>query len=248
MDLTSLGIFLLIVAFGSYVQASTGFALGLIVIGAVTLLDLAPIALTATVLNILALILSISVLWRQHYEVHWKTVRSMGVGIVPGVALGLALLHALSDSAPVLLKSVLGIVILTAGVVLMLRPHPRRTLAPTPMGAITGLAGGILGGLFSTAGPPIVFFLYRQPLEITVIRSTLLMVFAVNGATRLVLNTLCGDLTLEVATLTALAIPMVLIAGRYGARLTQRIPAIAMRRFAFGLLVVLGASLLVPGK
>jgi hypothetical protein len=55
MSSPELLLFIVIAGLGSFVQALSGFALGLIVLGSVTLLQLAPIPFTAAVISMISL-------------------------------------------------------------------------------------------------------------------------------------------------------------------------------------------------
>ena len=44
---------------------------------------------------------------------------------------------------------------------------------------------GVMGGMFSTAGPPLVYHFYRQPMSLVMVRETLVTVFAVNAVVRI---------------------------------------------------------------
>lgn len=246
MDLPGLAAFLAIIAVGSFVQALSGFALSLIVLGAVTVLNLAPIAFTAAVVSIVSLLNGLLVLREQYRDIHWKILVLIGIGLVPGVALGLEILHHLGEYSPDLLKNILGAVLLSAGFLLTLNPHPHTTMAKPHWNLWVGISGGILGGMFSTSGPPIVFYLYRQPLAILVVRSTLLAIFVVSTIARIGFLGLNQELGTDVLQVGLLAFPVVLITARLGARQTERMPPLLMRRFAFGLLMALGLFLLVP--
>jgi len=246
MSPSDLTVFILIAALGSFVQALSGFAMGLIVLGSVTLLQLAPIPFTAAVISIISLVNGGWVLARHPRDIHWPSVVWITAALVPAVALGLALLAHLDASMPVLLRRLAGAAILGAGVVLMLRPHPRARPAGRIANLVSGALGGLLGGLFSTAGPPVVFHLYRQPWPSVRIRSTLLTVFVLSTLARITLQSSRGELRFSmVETALYCALPVVL-AAQWGARLAPRIGPLPMRRFAFTLLALTGAGLLLP--
>lgn len=248
MDPAGLAAFLAIIAVGSYVQALSGFALGLIVLGTVTVLDLASIAFTATVINIVSLLNGLWVLHRHYRDIHWKILFLICIGLVPGVAVGLEILRHLDANSPAMLKNILGCVLLGAGLVLTFNPHPRTTMAKAHWNLWAGLSGGILGGLFSTAGPPIVFHLYRQPLAVLIIRSTLLAIFTVSTTSRIAFLGLNQELRSDVLQVGLAAFPIVLATAHFGVRHAAHVPPLFMRRLAFGLLTVLGLFLLVrPG-
>lgn len=248
MELPVFVAFLAIIAVGSFIQALSGFALGLTVLGVVTVLDLAPIAFTAAVISIVSLLNGLWVLRKQHQEVHWKILLLIGAGLMPGVAVGLEILDHLDTHSPVMLKAILGCMLVIAGFLLSLNPHPRATVAKPHWNLWVGVSGGILGGMFSTAGPPIVFYLYRQPLAIPVIRSTLLAVFTVSTIFRIAFLGLDQELPPEALQMGLAALPIVMLTAHLGAKSTSRIPPLLMRRFAFGLLLILGLLLLArPG-
>src|SRR5690606_40456400 len=75
----------------------------------------------------------------------------------------------------------------------------------------TGMIGGIMGGLFSTAGPPIIWQMYRQPLTHVMVRSTLVAVFFINAVARLALVFASTGISVRVWLAAAGALPMVFL-------------------------------------
>ena len=246
MPVPELLTFVVLATLGSFVQALSGFALGLIVLGSVTLLQLAPISFTAAVISMISLVNGGWVLARHPRAIEWRSVGWTSLGLLPAVGVGLASLARLDSELPILLRHLLGLMILIAGVVLMLRPHPHARPSGPVSTLLSGVAGGLLGGLFSTAGPPVVFHLYRQPWSLSNIRSTLLTIFVLSTLVRIVWQSLRGELVwpmIEVALYCSLP---VLLAAHWGARLAPRIATTRMRRFAFALLALTGVGLLLP--
>lgn len=188
MNLESLIFFLIAVAFGSYVQTVTGFAIGLIVMGTVTAFDLAPIPFSANVVCVLAFWNGLVALRRNHATVDWQITRRVLIGAIPAMVGGIYLLTYLSQSTTSTIKLALGIVVIGGGCLLMLKPKVRKGLEPSWSFLISGFAAGSLGGLFSTGGPPLVYHLYRQPISINVIRTTLLAIFIFTSLARSVID------------------------------------------------------------
>ncbi len=246
MALPDMLAFVALAALGSFVQALSGFALGLIVLGSVTLLHLAPIPFTAAVISMLSLINGSWVLLRHPRHIQWRSVIWTATGLIPAVGLGLALLAHLDAELPGLLRRLLGLLILIAGLLLMLRPHPHTSASGRSATLLSGVAGGLLGGLFSTAGPPVVFHLYRQPWTLSAIRSTLLTIFLISTLVRITWQIARGELHWPMIEITVYCTLPVLLAAYWGARIAPRISAQSMRRFAFGLLAVTGVGLLLP--
>lgn len=246
MSLTELTVFIAIAALGSFVQALSGFALGLIVLGCVSLLQLAPISFTAAVISMISLVNGGWVLARHPRAIQWHSARWTLAGLVPAVGLGLALLARMDSEMPGLLRQLLGLVILAAGVLLMLRPHPRIEPSGKLSTLFFGTVGGVLGGLFSTAGPPVVFHFYRQPWTLSAIRSTLLTVFVLSTLVRISWQSARGELHWPMIEMALYCTLPVLLAAQWGARIAPRISPLHMRRLAFGLLALTGIGLLLP--
>ncbi len=246
MDTSSLIIFLTVVAIGSYIQTVTGFALGLVIMGAVTILGLAPVAFSAIVVSLLALVNSFLALLKEGDTIHWKSVRWIVAGLLPAVFLGLLLLDYLSAHSMYLLKTLLGGFIIISGLLLVYKPHPKPVIAPNSRFLAIGFIGGLFGGLFSTGGPPIVFHLYRQPMSVMVVRTTLLAIFVVATTLRIVYVGIGGGISWKVLELTLFCLPLVIVFTFLGKKFRPPFSDITMRRFAFVLLVFLGATLLIP--
>lgn len=246
MDSSALVIFLLVVAVGSYIQTVTGFALGLIVMGAVTVLGLAPVSFSAVVVSMLALVNSLLALRKSSHSVDWRIVRTVIAGLLPSVFVGLLLLQYLSAHWILLLKPLLGVVIISSGLFLFYKPQPRAVLAGASTTFAIGVVGGLFGGLFSTSGPPIIFHLYRQPLALQVVRTTLLAIFILAAIVRLTYVGIRGEITLPILQLGLYSLPLVIMFTTIGRRYRPPLSDLAMRRVAFGLLVLLGILLLLP--
>jgi hypothetical protein len=74
----------------AYVQTVSGFALGLIVMGAVGAFDLAPIAFTALVVSAISLVNVVSALWGRWHQVDRQILQIAAAAMVPAVLGGLA--------------------------------------------------------------------------------------------------------------------------------------------------------------
>ena len=229
----------------AYVQTVSGFALGLIVMGAVGAFHLAPIAFAALVVSMISLFNVLSALWGRWHDVHRPTLKAAAAAMIPGVLVGLALLDWLQSAWLEGLRGLLGGFILAAGLLLMLRPHPRPAPSPPWKASVWGAVAGLFGGLFSTAGPPIVYHLYREPIGIPVIRATLLAFFAVATLVRIGATGAAGAIDAAVLTWVAAGLPAVLLGTWLGRLFPPHLPDLAMRRIAFVLLAGLGSALLV---
>ena len=160
------------------------------------------------------------------------------------VALGVALLDLLGSTSLHWLRGLLGVCIVACAAMLLLQTKSRSTMSNPRSFVMVGVLSGILGGLFSSSGPPLVYHLYRQPLAAQVVRNCLLLAFAANAAARLVLIGASGQFSARAGLLSLCAMPVV-----YGVtRLNHRFPSKAspvVLRYAVAALLLLAGGILV---
>ena len=124
MELWSLGVFLLIVFIGSYVQAVAGFAMAMLIVaivGGLRLLDLPTLGAVVSLLTILNVFIAL----RGHtHEIHMGIFKWLALGQVPAIFVGLQLLHWLDGTTRWVLELCLGLFIMAGGLSMFLRPHP----------------------------------------------------------------------------------------------------------------------------
>lgn len=246
MDLANLIWLLLLAGAAAYVQTLTGFALGLLMMGGIGLLGLIPLPDAAVMVGILTLVNASQVLRKGWRDVAWPEFRLI---IGPSLVLLLAgylLLEYLAGTNLNGLRLALGLVIILASIQLSLQPHPQAERSPPLAFMVAGALGGFLGGMFSTAGPPLIYHLYRQPLSAASIRETLVLVFGINAVLRLALVGATGNIPHGAVWWSLLAIPVVMALTYAAKRWPPPLSPLAMRRVAFSLLLLSGLSLAVP--
>lgn len=234
-----------VIAIASYVQTVTGFGLGMIVMGAASGFDLAPVPVVAAVVSLLTLVNSAVALPGKMHLVDWPAARALLLGVLPSIVAGVMLLNYLNDSASTLLKFMLGGVIAYSGVVFALRPAQHAKRSPNRSFFVCGIFSGLAGGLFGMAGPPAIFHFYRQPMDLAVVRHMLLLVFAFTSSTRTLFLGVTGALTSDIWMLASMAALLVALATAAGRHYPPPLPPLTMRRIAFGILIVIGAGLMV---
>ena len=235
-------IFLIAIAIGAYTQTVTGFAMGLIIMGITASLQLAPISFIAAVISLTGLVNVMLAVYKDHHHINWQLIRSIMIGFIPSMLAGLLLLYYLDKTSTQLLQLILGIVIMLGGILLILKPHPNKKLAPSYRTLLAGVSSGIMGGLFSTSAPPLIYHLYKQPLTIPTIRSTLLLTFMIGSTARISVIGTQGFITKEMLLFALYSLPVVFLFTWLGKKHPPSLSDTNMRRLAFGLLIVLGIS------
>jgi uncharacterized membrane protein YfcA len=203
---------LLIAVFGVFAAALlrgfTGFGFGL---AAVPLLSLAlPPAKVVPFVVMLQVIVGVVGLRPAWRSCDWRAVRGLSPGLVLGIPIGVAILTAFRADA---VRFVIGGVILAS--VLLLWRGFRLPPRPSPvLTAAVGLVAGVMSGLASMGGPPIVVYLIALSHRVTVVRSSSIVYFMFAALLSLLLMVWKGLIDREILLWSLASVP-VLIAGNY---------------------------------
>lgn len=246
MSLIALTGFLLLTAVAAYAQTLTGFAFGLITMGGVGLTGLLSLPDAAMLVSVLTLVNAVQMLLKGWRDVAWRQCGLVMLTSLPFLVLGFFLLSWLADSRADLLRLALGGTIIFSSFQLARKPQPLDRESGPLSFLFFGSVAGVMGGMFSTSGPPVVYHFYRQPLPHVVVRETLVTIFAVNATFRTGLVITSGQIPAASTLAGLLAVPVVMmathLARRYPPPLTQR----AMRQIVFVLLFLSGVALAAP--
>jgi uncharacterized membrane protein YfcA len=237
---------LVLAGVAAYMQTLTGFAFGLIMMGGIGLSALMPLPEAAVLVGCMVLVNAAQVLARGWRDIAWPEFWPVIISSLATLAAGYWLLGVMASASIDWLKMVLGVIIIASSLQLALKPQPLTVRSSSASFAFFGAVAGLMGGLFSTAGPPLVYHLYRQPLPAISIRETLVAVFAVNAVIRLAMVAAAGDVPRGGFWWGLLCIPVVMIMTFAAKRWPPPLSALSIRRLAFSLLFLSGLSLAVP--
>ncbi len=232
------------IAFATYFQTVTGFGLGMIALGAASGFQLMPLGTAAVAVSLLTLLNSPLVLAGKLHHLDRRTLGALLLGMIPAIYGGVWLLDYLSRSASTLLQFLLGTAITAGCAVLAVKPVRRDRLSSPSANVAAGAFAGLFGGLFGFSGPPLVFHLYRQPLEQVVVRSTFVTMFACSAAIRVAAVGMQGGLDAQVWLTFAAATPLVVAATFLGRRYPPPLSPPNLRRLAFVAVGLMGAGLM----
>ncbi|KAB2703200.1 sulfite exporter TauE/SafE family protein [Brucella lupini] len=245
-SISAYAVFALLAFVAAYVQTLTGFAFGLLLMGSVAVSGLVPLPEAAIVISLLTLTNAGMVLARGWRDIAAKPFLLSLVGAIPMIVLGYALLTLLASTSLSILRTLLGTVIIVSSLQLIRRSSALEYQSHGIVFIIFGAFGGIMGGLFSTAGPPLVFQFYRQPLPHRVIRETLVAIFSLNSLFRLGLVAANGDWHNHALLWTLAGLPAVLVSTYLARRWPPALSARNMRLVVFLLLLFSGGALVLP--
>ncbi len=238
--------FLALTAAAAYAQTLTGFAFGLITMGGVGLTGLLSLADAAMIVSVLSMVNSVQMLMKGWRDVAWREFWLVMATSIPLLFVGYWLLEWLAGSRADLLRLILGVVIIVSSLQLARKPQPLPYRSGAGSFLFFGGIAGAMGGMFSTAGPPLVYHFYRQPMSLVMVRETLVAVFAVNAVVRIGLVAGSGDLPSGSTLSGLLAVPVVMGATHAARRWPPPVSPATMRRIVFVLLFLSGVSLCLP--
>lgn len=236
---------LIFLILASYIQASTGFAFALVVMSGVTAFDLAPIEVTAFVVSFLSLVnSSIGLQGRLWREVDKRALLLLLIPCMPATLLGVYLLAYFGETQLALLKFSLGACIVISSLAMLVKVSKAHQKTSKIAYALCGFISGLMGGMFAAFGPPMTFIMYRQNISLVTIRATLLMAFTFTSIIRLAFVLMSQDVSQQAYFLSALGIPVVILATLAVRYFPLPISTQRMRQLVYGILFSSGLSLM----
>lgn len=234
----------------SALQSATGFGFALL-LSPVLFAIYEPAHALGTVL-LLGAALNLLMLYAEgrRREIRWDEVLILVLGAVPGLAVGVLILDALSKPT---LQIVVGIAIVLATLAHVRRPAPglRRASVPSrrrSLGAGVGLLAGILTTTTGANGPPQMIWFHRSGATPSQLRDSLTAVFLALNALGALTLTLFGHEHLKFAVPTIAVLLVLTAAGHWvGRRVFERSDAERFHRVGIALILLAGLASIVIG-
>ena len=194
----------------SVLRGFTGFGFGL---AAVPLLSLGlPPAQVVPLVVTLQVVIGVAGLRTAAKSCDWRSVGLLVPGLVVGIPIGLLILTALPPN-PV--RLVIGVIVALSVVLIQrgirLPPNPSRLI-----GFGIGLISGIVSGLASMGGPPVVVFLLAMGHDPARMRATAIVYFMLSGCVSLIPMTIRGLITQDILIWTVASLPVLFGGSRLG--------------------------------
>ncbi|MEM7542775.1 MAG: sulfite exporter TauE/SafE family protein [Pseudomonadota bacterium] len=235
------------VLFSSYLQTIAGFGMGMILMAVIGASGSIPLPILTAVVSLISFA-NVTLSMKGHLDsIDWRILRWLIVGQLPAIVVGVSLITLLDRDWRWILEVLLGLFITAGSASMMIKPVSRPTVSTPSACVVAGFGGGILGGLFSASGPVLGWFVYRQPLAIEVIRSTLLCFFAIATMGRTAIVGLQGGLVADVWLFTATGLPLVFMGAWLGRWLPPKLSETNLKRGVFCFLFLIGGYILTRG-
>ena len=226
------------VGLGFYVQSVLGFAAALVALPII--LNVLNIQESVALLSIFFLIFSILLISKSWKLIDKKTILEMLIGIIAGLLLGI---YILKFGSPIILKKALGIfVILFVGYLFIKK---KKIKFFKKLGLLFGFTGGTFSGLFSTGGPPFVFYIYNKLDKSNIIRATIIGTIGITDFLRFPLLIFSGVLTYDIFIKSLYVTPIFLLSLYVGHKTYLRINENIFKNLLMIFLILSGISLIV---
>lgn len=241
MELWKYPLLVLISFSGSFIQRVTGFGYGIFIMMFLpALIGSTPEA--AAMSGLISCCTCAYNVIRMWGSIRWKLV-------VPTVAASLITVPIavrFAASAPeALARSLLGIALILLSFYFLFFSGKLRLRPSVPGGLAAGTLSGILGGLFSMGGPPIVLYLLQATADKTVYFATLQAHFAVTNLYTTATRALSGIITPRVLAWFAVAVAGSLLGNHCGGKLFDRLDSEKMKKLVYLVMIVSGVTMLV---
>ena len=178
-----------------------------------------------------------------HFRATLIQFRLMYAAAPVGIFIGLALLMWLD---PTISSAILGLVLIIYGVITITQPAFRLPTAlarrlEIPVGFTTGLVNGITGSQVM----PVLPYLLSLPLERNVFIQAINISFTISSVVFAIGLAWLGLFTVDTTQISFVGLVAMLVGLKLGIPIRRRLPQSSFRRAVLGLLVLLGAGLVL---
>ena len=178
-----------------------------------------------------------------HFRATLIQFRLMYAAAPVGIFIGLALLMWLE---PTISSAILGLVLIIYGVITITQPAFRLPTAlarrlEIPVGFTTGLVNGVTGSQVM----PVLPYLLSLPLERNVFIQAINISFTISSVVFAIGLAWLGLFTVDTTQISFVGLVAMLVGLKLGIPIRRRLPQSSFRRAVLGLLVLLGAGLVL---
>ncbi len=238
MDLV---IFSLVILIACFVQAVAGFGLPMIAMPILAAIFGIRTAVPLVAIVILSLQLIMIVRYRAALNIH--TVTRISFAAVLGIPVGVLFLSRIPETITV---TILGLILVLYVLYSLFRFRLPQLKSPN-WSYFFGFLGGMGGGAYNMAAPPMILYADTQSWEPQLFKGNLQGYFLIIGIVVIVTHSLSGNITDEVLQMSLIALPFVLLGAAAGFFLDRFISAAVFRKIVLGLLLILGINLVLTG-
>ena len=221
----------------SYIQGATGFGFGIFA------MIFLPHLLLYTEANVISTILSslssLFVAILMFRKIHWRNISFPIIGCLFSTYIAVSFIKGQS---PQILSLLLGIALFLLSIYFFCFSDKIR-LKPTWYAGLTaGALSGILGGMFSIGGPPVVIYFMQSEDEFDRYFATISAYFVFSGIITVSIKAAAGFITVPVWIALAVSVPAMLAGSYIGKRTKDHINPNIVKKIIYGFMAMSGLT------
>ena len=229
-------IFVFLVGIGAgFVQRVSGFGLG--IFSMIFFPHFLPVQAGPVICSIHSCTISSFNAVRYRKYVHYRTALPMMVAALLTVPLTV---RFAKDVSADIFRVLLGIVLILFSLYFLLLKSKIRIKPTVRNGFLVGILGGVLNGLFSTGGPPVVLYLNTAMPDKTMYFATIQFYFAFTNLLATIMRIVNGMVTPEILFYTAVGVVSCLIGNRIGRIVFDKLDADKLKQIIYIGMIISG--------
>lgn len=226
---------------GALVQALSGFGFGIFTMSLLPFV-MPSYSLAVAVTTISSIFGAGPIAFQRRKDLHLKLLWTPLIGFLISNTISVYFLYRQPEA---ILFRLLGVLLLLLSAYFAFFSK-RIRIKPSPVsGAIAGLVSGVMNGLFSMGGPPVVvYFLAATENEREYLAATLTF-FTITNTYSLIMRLFNGGITVEALPYAALSIVATLIIAAFNHKIDGKISGATIRKAVYCMMAVSGLILLL---
>lgn len=229
----------LIIFLAVFTQSLSGF--GVALVSMALLPAMIGLRSATPLVAIVALVLEVILVLRYWKSIQVRAVWRIALAAVIGTPFGVLFLIRVDESITL---TILGVVI--AGYALYVLLGLKMPRLESPVWAyVAGLIGGMLGGAYNTAGPPVILYADCRRWPPDVFKGNLQGYFIIVSLAVVISHAVNGNFTPQIWSLFFSSLPFTLIGIAAGLSLDRWLNPDTFRKLVLFMLVIMGVRLMV---
>lgn len=225
---------------GGSIQGSTGF--GFAILAMAVLPFFIPFKVASSVVLIMSITMNAQVLMKLRKYINYRMIIPTTIGAFVGRSIGV---YGLMNLNVDILKTILGIVLVVLSGYFYKFNNKIRMKASARNGTIMGLFSGLLGGLFSIGGPPLVIYYFSAIENKMEYSAAIQATFILSNMYTLLLHFFYGNINLTVIKYAGVGF-IAITAGCYiGLYIFEKLNRDALSKAIYAFMALMGAMLII---
>ena len=231
--------FAAIITLACFVQAVAGF--GLPMVAMPVLVGLFGIRAAVPLMAIIILVLQLIMIVRYRKALNMRTVWRISAAAVLGIPIGVLFLSQIPEAITITL---LGLILISYAIYSLFNFSVPALRNPN-WAYFFGFLGGMGGGAYNMAAPPMIIYADTQRWEPKLFKGNLQGYFLIISVVAILTHSAGGNVTGDILQKSLFAVPFILLGAAAGFYLDRFINALVFRKIILGLLLILGVNLIL---